>query len=444
MTTIFKTYNANARPAQTAPWQITSNKFSSSHPLYSSGKRRKQVVYCIHSLPPRSDVTGTAPSTSPSTAPSNSANNSWLGPADRQHAGALAPRSDGSNTMQSSSNSSTAASLPPPTTAHHAEAKLPPSLEPSFDEDSSTKAAEIAADDVIVLLLAAAIGLSTGLAVVLFNTTVHLIQDEVVWSSIPRLAAFGTEGLQRGFSQAEGVWWRCLVLPPVCGGAVVSLSRMLVGGFDGDPKSVAAKPRNKERKSRPLTSKQTHVPGGDVVASQVPSSLLTGLKQQAGDIMPTGVPGLKTAKRLSPQTYEAIEIASALLRGFVVDVRRKGLQATMRPYVKLIAAAVTLGSGASLGPEGPSVDVGKANAKLITCAARGRVCIFLTLGAVASLHAVRVLYACQLSGQIYWLAWCRLLLALVATILLRSVSNVVLQRELMLSLSCIFPICTSY
>lgn len=67
------------------------------------------------------------------------------------------------------------------------------------------------------------------------------------------------------------------------------------------------------------------------------------------------------------------------VRDLVQVVQEKGLQATARPYVKFAAAAVTLGSGASLGPEGPSVDVGKANASRITCAAREQVCVHESL-----------------------------------------------------------------
>jgi len=41
--------------------------------------------------------------------------------------------------------------------------------------------------------------------------------------------------------------------------------------------------------------------------------------------------------------------------------RTKGaLQQLLRPLVKTAAAAVSLGTGASLGPEGPSVEIGKA------------------------------------------------------------------------------------
>lgn len=243
-----------------------------------------------------------------------------------------------------------------------------------FDDSSSTRAAEIAADDVIVLLLAAAVGLSTGLAVVLFNTAVHAIQDEAVWRSIPRLAAFGTEGLQRGSTQAIGVWWQCLILPPVCGGAIVSLMRMLVGGFGGDPKSVAVEARPKKHKSMPATFvERIALKTSPSSTPQTASSSYVGVTPLTGSAISTAVPVVKIADVSSPTGV--LRGARERIRGLVKDVRRKGLQATARPYVKLLAAAVTLGSGASLGPEGPSVDVGKANAARITCAARGQVCL---------------------------------------------------------------------
>lgn len=39
------------------------------------------------------------------------------------------------------------------------------------------------------------------------------------------------------------------------------------------------------------------------------------------------------------------------------------LKAVLRPFFKAVAAAVTLGTGNSLGPEGPSVEIGASIAK---------------------------------------------------------------------------------
>ena len=40
-------------------------------------------------------------------------------------------------------------------------------------------------------------------------------------------------------------------------------------------------------------------------------------------------------------------------------------QGALRPVLKATAAAVTLGTGASLGPEGPSVEIGTAAARAL-------------------------------------------------------------------------------
>lgn len=104
------------------------------------------------------------------------------------------------------------------------------------DSDDETSAyisgepVDIAVDDIIVLLLAIAVGLSTGFAVVAFNTAVQTIQDHAVWVSVPRFTAFGAQVLQRDPYYTA---WRCLVLPPMVGGACVAALRLLVGGFGG-------------------------------------------------------------------------------------------------------------------------------------------------------------------------------------------------------------------
>lgn len=55
-----------------------------------------------------------------------------------------------------------------------------------------------------------------------------------------------------------------------------------------------------------------------------------------------------------------------------------------RPLVKTVAAAVSLGSGASLGPEGPSVEIGKAFADGLGSVLRSRPRHMLSLMAAGS------------------------------------------------------------
>lgn len=55
-----------------------------------------------------------------------------------------------------------------------------------------------------------------------------------------------------------------------------------------------------------------------------------------------------------------------------------------KPLVKTIAAAVSLGTGASLGPEGPSVEIGKAFANGLGSTLRSRPKHMLSLMAAGS------------------------------------------------------------
>ncbi len=41
------------------------------------------------------------------------------------------------------------------------------------------------------------------------------------------------------------------------------------------------------------------------------------------------------------------------------------LRRAASPVLRALAAAITLGSGASLGPEGPSVDIGRSSARAL-------------------------------------------------------------------------------
>lgn len=53
-----------------------------------------------------------------------------------------------------------------------------------------------------------------------------------------------------------------------------------------------------------------------------------------------------------------------LLRSLLDDTKgNENVKTALRPFLKALAACVTLGTGNSLGPEGPSVDIGKSMAK---------------------------------------------------------------------------------
>jgi hypothetical protein len=54
------------------------------------------------------------------------------------------------------------------------------------------------------------------------------------------------------------------------------------------------------------------------------------------------------------------------------------------PVLRALAAAITLGSGASLGPEGPSVDIGRSSAQALGSLLRSKRRLLLPLIAAGS------------------------------------------------------------
>ncbi|KAJ6809467.1 chloride channel protein CLC-e [Iris pallida] len=126
-----------------------------------------------------------------------------------------------------------------------------------------------------VTIAACAVGLLTGLAVVLFNTAVHEIRD-FFWDGFP---SRGASWLRE--EPLEVVWQR-IILVPVCGGVIVGMLNSLRNYFENPSKD---------------------------------NTLAFSVKGALG------------------------------------------------PFLKAVAASVTLGTGNSLGPEGPSVEIGSAIAK---------------------------------------------------------------------------------
>ena len=155
-----------------------------------------------------------------------------------------------------------------------------------------------------------------------------------------------------------------------------------LGSFDAGEQAapgIAQRPgRSRQSSSAATMASAAHVPhangtghqpqqaGHDRNASAAPPSQQAGF----GSVDDTEQPPLAFAapqqivrsavSALSTQHQgPAGSLAAAL--GFGEEARHK-TQTALRPYIKTVAAAVGLGAGVSLGPEGPSAELGSANA----------------------------------------------------------------------------------
>eukprot|EP00887_Chlorella_sp_A99_P003046 scaffold9.g3046.t1 len=184
----------------------------------------------------------------------------------------------------------------------------PPPQQPEPPEEEEEAGHE---PEAALILVACGIGLATGAGIVSFNDAVHAIR-EAIWSQELGGMAAALAASARGAAGAAGAsdeLWPRVVFPPVVGGLAVGALGLLIGGYeDRSPSSAAA--------------------------------------ATAGAAAPAGGGG--------------------------GGGWRAQLQAVARPLSRAVAASITLGTGASLGPEGPSVDIGRSVAKGLGSTLRSR------------------------------------------------------------------------
>ena len=179
-----------------------------------------------------------------------------------------------------------------------------------FDEDDTGK-----------LLVACAIGLATGLGVALFNVAEHSTHDAVFIFSAFDPSRFQLEGERQSGPAADTLFQAVsAVTAPTAAGFLVTGLRFAAGGFEGE--EVPRAPRWR----------------GLRVGSP---------EDEDEDKGVVDVEGLDTDAdaEVEDKKDEALGPEGPLRRAF-------------KPVLKAAAAVVTLGSGASLGPEGPSVEIG--------------------------------------------------------------------------------------
>jgi len=179
-----------------------------------------------------------------------------------------------------------------------------------FDEDDTGK-----------LLVACAIGLATGLGVALFNVAEHSTHDAVFIFSAFDPSRFQLEGERQSGPAADTLFQAVsAVAAPTAAGFLVTGLRFAAGGFEGEEVPRAPRWRGLRAGSPEDEDEETVVVDVDTDADA---------EDEGADEDKDEAPG--------PE--------GPLRRAF-------------KPVLKAAAAVVTLGSGASLGPEGPSVEIG--------------------------------------------------------------------------------------
>ena len=224
--------------------------------------------------------------------------------------------------------------------------------------------------------------LATGAGVVFFNEVIHTIRD-FIWPSTPVNNANWTYWA-RDLPLSER--WVTLLLPPTCGGLAVGLLRYFSGGFDNPPPSESQQQQQQDQKlpradSLPAQPNFQSMPSQAAQSSSdsqipLPSSPASDPAEQRKAAASSNGNESRSATGSSDRTAARINSnGEASSSGSSSTVWRlpwgasnsaslqRQVHSVTRPVLKATAAAITLGTGNSLGPEGPSVEIGRAAAR---------------------------------------------------------------------------------
>lgn len=219
--------------------------------------------------------------------------------------------------------------------------------------------------ETIVLLVACAVGLLTGGGVVLFNVVITLIR-ELVWSHAPQETANWTRWA-RNLRPTE---WYLLICPPVLGGLVVGTMKSLSGGLSMAPALDPLLMRAADKATAPKESILSTVRSVLSVARQDDSSCSDSdqhqqEQRQGADTSASSAHSGDCAEPPDSTTTDGRASAKKTLSAMAGQQRQAeqhdpGSASTsetpdspLAPVLRALAAAVTLGTGNSLGPEGP-------------------------------------------------------------------------------------------
>lgn len=204
-----------------------------------------------------------------------------------------------------------------------------------------------------------------GAGVVVFNNVIHEIRSSL-WHSTPSDA---TSWAYWARDLPISARWNSLLLPPVLGGLAVGLLRKVSGGFDNPPDEQQQQHSQTSSLSTTATSSSIQKPQNNsrAVTTGRASAARTQESSASAPSTSTSETDSETVSRLSSSQEASTSGSSTLwsLPWVTSDSRslKERLLRVIRPLLKATAAAMTLGTGNSLGPEGPSVEIGRAAAR---------------------------------------------------------------------------------
>lgn len=286
------------------------------------------------------------------------------------------------------------------TCAAQAEAQVKDTPERESNPELGTKYDE---PEAAVLLVACGIGLATGAGVVVFNNVIHEIRSSL-WHSTPSDA---TSWAYWARDLPISARWNSLLLPPVLGGLAVGLLRKVSGGFDSptDEQQQQHSQTTSTSTSAALSSEQKLQNNSRAAATSRATAARTQETSASAPSTSTPDTDFETASRLSSSQEASISGSSTLWSlPWVTSGSRtlkQRLLRVIRPLLKATAAAITLGTGNSLGPEGPSVEIGRAAARGLGNVLKSKQRRLLSLVAAGSGAGVAAGFNAPISGVFF-------------------------------------------
>lgn len=285
------------------------------------------------------------------------------------------------------------------TSAAQAEAQVKDTPERESNPELGTKYDE---PEAAVLLVACGIGLATGAGVVIFNNVIHEIRASL-WHSTPSDA---TSWAYWARDLPISARWNSLLLPPVLGGLAVGVLRKVSGGFDNPPDEQQQHSQTNSTSTTAAAS-SGQKPQNNSRAAATGRASAARTQQRSASAPSTSNPDSdsETVSRLSSSQEASTSSSSTLWSLPWVTSGSRSLKRRLltvaRPLLKAAAAAITLGTGNSLGPEGPSVEIGRAAARGLGNVLKSKQRRLLSLVAAGSGAGVAAGFNAPISGVFF-------------------------------------------